>query len=387
MEIKTFDTILTGMCDDFDSLISPKKLYRSNTNVIYLIFKAIAKGYEVINNVCVALNGKFDPMRCEDEDLDSSASLVGTERYEGSASGLRIIITNNSETDVALLAGIYQYDFDDDTTFEFEVLSTVTISAGSYVTYIAMSTDIGIYAVTEQSSIEITSEQEISSYLTFSCSDNESLLGSYEETDLEFRKRIRYKTDRQDAFVELEDTIKNLPYIFDCTIKFNNTVSDVEYDGIMIPAFTALICYSGAIRSELAEKVCSKIICPTVQTIYSVGVAYENDTFVNGSHTVYFTPFQKTQYGVEIIYKINDTYANDYDTQATIRTALFNKFVSEVHSDYVKEDEIYDVIKDLGITGIELLGVNLKYNGNNVNYIEVPRTRIPELTEVTFTKE
>ena len=62
MELKTFDTILTTICDSFDSLISPRTIARTNTNIIYLIFKAVAKGYEIINNVCVVLSNKFDPL-------------------------------------------------------------------------------------------------------------------------------------------------------------------------------------------------------------------------------------------------------------------------------------------------------------------------------------
>ena len=31
MELKTFDTILAELCDSFDTLISPKKIARSNT--------------------------------------------------------------------------------------------------------------------------------------------------------------------------------------------------------------------------------------------------------------------------------------------------------------------------------------------------------------------
>ena len=107
MEIKTFDTILTEICDFFDELISPRKLSRSNTNVIYLIFKAFAKGIEVINNVCVVLDNKFDPLYCSDDDLNSSASIVGTERHKGSATGLHITITNNGLASVTLLAGLY----------------------------------------------------------------------------------------------------------------------------------------------------------------------------------------------------------------------------------------------------------------------------------------
>lgn len=387
MTLMTYNEILTYICDFFDSLISPKQIARTNTNIIYLVFKAISKGLEVINNVCVTLSNKFDPKSCSNEDLTSSADMVGTERYSGSASGLRITITNNGAVPAVLKAGIYTYALDDDTKFEFEVMNDTTIAASSYVSFIAMSENIGSYPVTEQTDITVESVQPIPSDFTFSCGNNSALLGTTEETDLEFRKRICSKTDRQNALVELEDEIKNLPYIFDCKIKFNDTVAEEEYDGITIPAFTALICYSGEIKKELAEKVCSKIICPTLQTINSVAVQYEDPIFISGSHTVYFTPFNKTLYGVEIIYKINNTYANDYDIQNEIRTALFNRFVSEVHVDYVKEDDIYNLIEELGISGIELLGVNLKYNGNNVNYIEVPKTRIPELTQVIFTQE
>ena len=109
MEIKSFDTILTQMCDDFDLIISPKVMARSNTNVVYLIFKAIAKGFELINNICVVLSNKFDPAKCSEEDLVSVASLVGTERRKGSASGLRITVTNTDELSKTLLAGVYTY--------------------------------------------------------------------------------------------------------------------------------------------------------------------------------------------------------------------------------------------------------------------------------------
>ena len=87
-----------------------------------------------------------------------------------------------------------------------------------------------------------------------------------------------------------------------------------------------------------------------------------------------------------MIYKINNIYVSKYDAQTKIRTALFNTFVSERHVDYVKEDDFYNTIEALNITGIELLGVNLKYNGNNVSYIEVLSSRIPELTDVIFTE-
>lgn len=385
MELKTFDTTLTTICDSFDSLIAPRKITRSNTNIIYLIFKAAAKGYEIINNVCVVLSNKFDPLYCSDDDLISSASIVGTERHKGSATGLHITITNNGLVPVTLLAGLYTYALDDDTKFEFEVMENTVIASGSRISFIAMSEKIGQYPVTAQAKITVTSEQPISSDLVFSCTDNAALLGLFEETDLEFRERINSETDRQNSMVELESEIRNLPYIFDCKVKFNPKSTEIEFEGYTIPSYTLAIFYSGEVKKEIAEKVCEKIICPTLQTADSVEVFYENDVFVGGKYGVHLIPFAKTQYAVELIYKINKTYANEYDIQNEIRTALFNTFVSEKHVDYIKEDDIYNAIEALGITGIELLGVNLKYNNSNVNYIEIPASRIPELTNVIFT--
>lgn len=385
MELKTFDTILTTICDSFDSLISPRTIARTNTNIIYLIFKAVAKGYEIINNVCVVLSNKFDPLYCSDDDLISSASIVGTERHKGSATGLHITVTNNGSVSVTLLSGLYTYALDDDTKFEFEVMENTVIASGSHISFIAMSEKIGRYPVTAQTTITVTSEQPVSSDLVFSCTDNATLLGLFEETDLEFRERINSKTDRQNSMVELESEIRNLPYIFDCKVKFNPMSTEIEFEGYTIPPYTLAIFYSGEVKKEIAEKVCEKIICPTLQTADSVEVFYENDVFVGGKHGVHLIPFAKTQYAVELIYKINNTYANEYDIQKEIKTVLFNTFVSEKHVDYIKEDDFYNAIEALGITGIELLGVNLKYNNSNVNYIEIPSSRIPELTNVIFT--
>ena len=385
MEIKTFDTILTDLCNTFDSLISPRTISRSNTNIIYLIFKAIANGYEVINNVCVVLSNKFDPLYCSEEDLKSSASLVGTEKNQGSATGLHIIVTNNGSASVTLLAGIYTYSFDEDTKFEFEVIEDTVIASGSHISFIAMSEKIGRFSVTAQSSITIESSKAIPEDLVFSCSENSSLLGIPEETDLEFRERINSDTDRQNSMLELESEIRNLPYIFDCRVKFNASEDSVDFEGYTIPSYTLAIFYSGEIKKEIAEKVCSKIICPTLQTEDSVEIFYENEVFIGGKYAVHLIPFAKRQYEVELIYKINKIYADEFKVQKEIRTFLFNTFVSEKHVDYIKEDDFYNALKNLDLTGVDILSVNLKYNGDIVNYIEIPLSCIPELTNVIFT--
>ena len=265
MQLLSYDEILTKLCDSFDTLIAPRAIARVNTNIIYLIFKAIAKGYEVINNTVVALSNKFNPENCSVEDLDSISSIVGTERLQGSTTGLHIIITNNSAFTVTILSGVYYYAFDENTTFYFEILENTEIEAGNYITVIAMSERIGSYVVTAQDNITVTSDLIIPEGVTFSCNSNENLLGTEPETNLEFRKRILNGVDNQDAIIELENTIKNLPYIFDCKCKFNQTASSVTYDGYTIPPFYLAIFYSGMARNELAEIVASKTFFPTLE--------------------------------------------------------------------------------------------------------------------------
>lgn len=387
MVLMSFDEILTYLCDSFEELIAPKKISRSNTNIIYLIFKAIAKGMELINNVCVVLNNKFDPSKCAVEDLNSVASLVGTERLQGSGSGLHILATNDGENSVTLLTGIYTYELDADTKFIFEVLTDTEITVGNYITFIAMSEKIGSYPVTAQASIDVTSAVTIPSDIKFSCTDNSALLGIPPESDLEFRKRVLNKYDGQDSIVELETTLKNLPYLFDCRIKFNNTIVSETYDGITIPPFTACIFFSGSPRNEIANVIASKIICPTLQLEDGVAVEYESDVFVTGKQTFYINPFVITNFKVNVIYKIDEQFISTYNATTEMRTALFQRFLPEEHKDYVREDDVYNVLESLNIAGVTILGVNLLVNDIVVDYIEVPMTSIAKLEAVVFTEE
>lgn len=387
MVLMSFDEILTLLCDSFDELITPKRISRSNTNIIYLILKAIAKGLELINNVCVVLSNKFDPAKCDVTDLNSVSALVGTERLQGSASGLHILATNNEADDITIPEGTYYYEFDADTKFVFEVLEDTVIPSGSYITFIAMSEKIGSYHVTAQSSIDVTANIIVPPEIAFSCTDNTSLLGTAPETDLEFRKRILNRYDGQDSMVELETTLRNLPYLFDCRVKFNNTLVSETYDGITIPPFSAVIFFSGSPRSEIASIIANKIICPTVQLADSVAVEYENEIFVGGKHTFYITPFDTTDFTIDVIYKVNEQFISNYDATEAMRTALYQYYLPEVHKDYVREDDVYNVIEELNLTGVTILGVNLKVSGEAVDYVSVPLSRIPRLTNVAFTRE
>ena len=384
MKLLSYDEILTNICDSFDTLIAPRTITRANTNIIYLIFKAVTKGYEVINNTVVALNNKFNPENCSVEDLDSVSSIVGTERLQGSASGLHIIITNNSDIKVTILAGLYYYAFEENIIFYFEILENTEIEAGNYITVIAMSEKTGSYTVTSQDSITVTSDLIIPEGVTFSCNSNENLLGIEPETNLEFRKRILNGVNNQDAVIELENTIKNLPYIFDCKCKFNQTASSVTYDDYTIPPYNLAIFYSGMARNELAEIVASKTFFPTLESENSVQVYYKNEVFTNGQYEVNLIPFKELLFSVKIIWKVNKQYADTESAKAKVRTTLNKVFAGTTHKDYIKEDDIYNTIETIDITGISILGIDLLYNNQTVNFILVPISRIPKIATVSF---
>lgn len=386
MELKTFDSILEEICDAYDESISPKKITRSNTNILYLVFKAVSKGFEVINNIVVTLSNKFNPSYCSDEDLLSTSELVGTERIKAQSSGLKITAVNNGGQPATISTGTYTYLGVNDISFVFTVLNNIEIPAGQKYVFLAVSNQRGRFLVTEQTSITVTSTATIPEDITFSCSDNTSLLGREEETLLELRERIVTKVDRQDSFTELEYKINDLPTVFDSKVLFNNEIIDITYDGYVIPPFHLLIFVSGNITNDIAETVAQKTPYPTVQGAEGIETKYFSDSFVNGFFPVYVNKFKKKEYTANIIYKIDEEYADAIEAEAKMRNALYNNFTGEVHTDYIKEENLYTVLISLYLEAVNILAVNLYVDGNPVDYVTVPNSQIPELKEITFTK-
>ena len=388
MELKSFDTILTGICDSFDQLVSPTTMLRSNTNIVYLMYKAISKGFELINNICVALSNKFDPANCEEEDLESVSALVGTEKIKGSASGVEIEFINNTERNIILKKGTYTYKYNDDLSFTGTLLQDTTIESSDTFSFIFMSNSIGSYSVTEQSGITIDSTNTIDEGLTITCLDNQYLLGIPEETNLEFRKRILTTTDRQNSLIELETAIKNLPYIFDCKLVFNQNEEDIIVDGVTLAPFKMLIYVSGDIRNEIAELVAKYAFYETQADprVEHYTVTYNNEVFANGSYSIQINKFKKIPFIVNIIYKLEKTFSSEENVESIMRSALRRKFTSQVHIDYVREADVYNVLEELNIESLTILSVDLKtIQGQPVEYITFPATSLPLLSTVNCT--
>lgn len=387
MRLTTYDEFLVTLCDFFDGLIAPAKIRRTNRNVIYLILKAVSKGLELINSVCYALSGRFDPRYCADSDLDSSAALVGTVRRPGSGSGLRITATNTDEyTAVVLPAGTYTYVYSADVSFSFEVPSAVTLAGEGYEVFTAMSDKIGAFPVTAQAEIDITTVQTVPSAIKFSCENNEYLQGRPEESLYDFRERLRHSTNRQSGIIELEDELKALPYLFDARCVYNNSGTDVTVGDVTVPYSYMAIFAEGDMREDIARIVSEHIICPTVSTADSTALQYVSDLFINGYQEINIIPFKHTTYDLHITYVAGELYINPTQTQAEITSALKRAFNVPVHKDMISENDIYEFLNDLGIPGVRFLAVQMTQGGNVYSYIEVPKSEVAQIDGVTYTR-
>ena len=391
MEIKTFDTILAEICDFFDSLISPKQLSRSNTNIIYLIFKAIAKGLEIINNVCVVLSNKFDPYSCSEEDLESVAKIVGTAKLEGAVSGLRIVAYNTNSQSVILPAGVYTYSLDSDTVFSCEITADTSIPAHEYAEFMFLTEKFGSFPVTEQQTVVIESEETIPSGITFSCSANTTLLGYTPETNLEFRKRITSDTNRQDTINELKVKLRNLPYVYDCEIIFNRNTSTIYYVSFTIEPYYMLIMLSCAVyKEEIAKIVAESSIYPTVNVPESSKrIDYKNGAFVSsdgeyGVYPVYVNDFEDKEFTATVTYSYDSSYISSSSAQDKMRSGLFTAINTNVHKDAITSADLFDALESLNITGVKIYGVQLFVNNTEQAYIDCLKTEIGKLTDVTF---
>ena len=127
------------------------------------------------------------------------------------------------------------------------------------------------------------------------------------------------------------------------------------------------------------------MLFPTVQTNDSVTLEYHNDVLLSGVQEYYIVPFRALKFGIEVSYKVNEQYIMDATAKEEMTKALNLAFISESHdSDFITENDVYAVLNGLSLAGLTVLDVNLVQNGNEVPYINVPISRIPKLTGITY---
>lgn len=391
----TFDEILVKLCDWFDGQIAPQKIGRSNTNIVYLLLKAIAKGFELVDSIACALANRFLPDKCSDRDLLTTAKLVGTVRYAGSPTGLQITCENTDEyTSITLPAGIYVYKYNDDYSFTFTVAADTVIAASGEKEYIATSNVREDIPVTAQEKISVqgwadeamTVPVSIPPEALFSCEDNAYLQGTPEESVYEFRQRILKGIDIQNPVRQLESRLLSLPYVLDCRVRYNDTDSPVTYGDVTVDPAEVVIFFNGEPRQEVADIVAEHLICPTAQGTGATELQYASDFLVSGGYPVYLNPFSEVHYTAHIDFLLDTTYYNDATVNEEVEARLKRTMSRRRQLAYIREEDIQDAVNAMGIEGYTVMNVDLLAGGSPVSYLLVPADKRAVLDDVTFTR-
>jgi hypothetical protein len=385
---QSIDEATEELADIYDSLIDPMKIYRNHNNKLYLILRAFAGGKIGLNDVALALRNRFDPRYCDEIDLYSTAKIVGTDYRHGTGSIIDITVKNTSTEQKTFHEGIYNYSSTLGMLFHFQLLKDAIFEPEQEQKISAVSVEKGSWSVASNSSIKLfrSDSKEIDKAFTFSCDDNSNQLGYLDETPYEFRTRILNDTDRQDHLKELELKIRNLPNIFECNLVFNESNKPQTYDDIELLGKELLITITGVPTDEIAKLVAKDITYPTHMVDPENVVYYHNDLYINGKYPVYFKYHELTEFSISIEYAYDQSKMNEQRIDEIIREAFKPYTRTVVHIGIFGERDVYRILETLNLPAVTMLSVTV-YNaeGEEVDNVEIPKTRIPRLTGITFT--
>jgi hypothetical protein len=385
----TLDQLMTLMGDTYDATVNPRRIFRNNKNRIWLLFQGIAAGYQLINDMVVSLSNKFDPSNCSDDDLLSTAKLVGTLFKVGKSSFVQINFTN---TDVAnphtITAGVYQFTSTSGEVFNMTLAADTVFTAGQTIMMIFASTEKGAFSVTAVASVSISRADlaSIDPNFSFATLDNSRYLGYLDETPLVFRQRILSDTNRQDAIAELELLIRSLPNVLECNLIFNPSGGDVVYDGITIHPFCLLVNVTGFPDLTLGQTVIGNVQYLTVETDPTKVFNITDSHFATGSLPVYWNPHTQKNFALTVTYRFDSNKIIQSRGEAQMLAALNAAYANmSQHIDTVTVADIINLLQGLGLASVQLLQVSITpAGGGAVNYLDFLKTRLANLTGVTF---
>jgi hypothetical protein len=394
--MRSIDEITTQMVDNYDELLQqatdrPLSVWRNHNNKLYLIFRAVAAGIQLMLEAISALRSRFDPAKCDDVDLYSTAKIVGTEFRQGAGSLLTITITNTSlEEEQTLAAGVYRYVSVSGMPFSFMLPTDVLFEPQQVRIISAISGQKGAFRVYQNADIKLSRADgaSINSFIHFSCADNISLLGYGDEDSLSFRQRILTDAERQDQIKELELSIRNLPNIFECNLKYNNTENIVVFDGIELDPYQMLVVITGSPTNEIADKFVKGTLYHTKE-VTSPGITggtvyHEDPHYINGRYPVHFIYHLKDDFQLYIEYQYDSGKLKGTQVEEQLNAAL-NVYRNVVqHVGMLTEDDVYTVLRSVVLPDVKVLTVRISQNGENMPYIMIPQTRMYNLTQVTF---
>jgi hypothetical protein len=388
LTVKSIDEETTALADVYDGLIAPKKLWRNHNNKLYLALRAYAAGKVGLNDAALALHSRFDPRSCDRTDLRSVAKLVGTDFKQGAGSLLHITIVNSSTREARILpAGIYNYQSASGMVFHFELANDYAFDPEETRRAVAISREKGSFPVSQNADIRPFRSDggSIDRYFLFSCEDNAGYLGYADEDDFAFRLRILRDADRQDHLKELELRIRNLPTILECNLVFNPGTAAVAYDGLTLAPLELLLIITGSPTDEIARLVAEEVPYSTHQVDPAMAVYYENDLYVDGKYPVYYMFHSTAEFTLAITYQYDAQKLKASQVEAAIHDALGRFKSAGQRVDVITEGAVLDALAAVQLPNVMILNVDILQDGSPVDYLTIPKTRLPRLTGIRFT--
>lgn len=402
----SFDEILTELGDSFDADIaaSGRKITRSTANKIWLMLRAFARGLYGLYQVVAALKYRFDPLYCTDEELESTMRLVGTSLMPGKTSLLTVTIWNNHATIAkSLPIGTYSYISANGVTFTLLLQDILTVPANSFVKkdfYSSLGGQpyIGAFIVSDNSDITVVNEDNtpIDSDISFSCEDNTDQLGRAQETMFEARQRILSDNQRQEIMHILEERLRALPNVHECTIIGNPGIEPIDSpymkdDGIthlQIMPQSLLIIMTGSPTADFALQFLT--LCPFITTppagVSNYGVVYHDSAiYLGGRFPVYYVPHRIKYFDINIEYGYSSRQVSQSTVEAAMIDLLQHFKASTQFKEVISTDDFTSVLLEYKNPAVKLLSVSFVYNSATVNYMQFDRTQIARLQNINFT--
>lgn len=389
MEDLSIDEIVTVIEDAYDASISPKRMQRVDDNKLHLIFKADSAGYQKINKAVLSLKQRLDPELCDDADLPMTAKIVGTEFIQGKSSMLTISAVNISTVDNATLrAGTYQYESSSGEVFSFSFVIDVLLSPLETREFKAASANIGAFPVSANGSIALTRTDgaTIDSNISFSCDDNTTYIGYTAESALEFRQRMTTDAQRQDEVNEIEADIKALQTIFECNCVFNPLNSTAVYDGITLNPKELLIIITGVPTDEIAGIVAARSCYATHMVLGTDVVYFYNTLYIGGKYPVYFKYHDTYEYSITVNYSYDSNKLKFAQVEAAFDIVLGRYKTTNRHVDTITPFDIENALSAVALANVKVKGIGMSVAGVDEPYITIPRTRLPKLVAVTYSR-
>jgi hypothetical protein len=390
---KSADELVAEMTDTYDGLLKennpsrPIRVWRNKNNKLYMIFISIGAAFSHILDAVLALRNRFNPMHCDDSDLQSTALMVGTHPQLGAGSILNITVTNKSTAEQKMFAaGVYNYMSVSGMLFSFQQRNDYLFDPNETLQLAAISRERGSFHVAQMANIKLFRDdgQPVDRSFAFSCIDNNGQLGYPDEDTFAFRQRILNDGNRQDHIKELELKIRNLPNIFECNLIYNQYVQTSEYDGIILMPMELLVVITGVPTDEIARLVVEDVIYMTHMVDEDNIVYYESTYYINGKVPVYYKYHDTTDFTLEITYRYDRQKLKNTQVEAVINTLLDRYVHAVTHVDTINEQLFYSLLGNLDLPDTKVLDINIMVSGEQVPYVTVPKTRLPHLTGVAF---